>query len=107
MNQLEAMREARLFQHLAGVDEIGRVETELRVLTATGRPFAGTFAVKPDANADHRFDPDFVCGPDGLLEFLEFFNDDDNQLREFATGERDTNKSGILVSVADDEAVGV
>ena len=63
--------------------------------------------MKPDANADHRFDPDFVCGPNGLLEFLEFFNDDDNQLPEFATEQRDTNKSGIFVSVADDEALGV
>src|SRR5438132_12400756 len=68
MNQLEAMREARLFQHLAGGDEIGRVETELRVLTATGRPFAGTFAVKPDANTDHRFDPaiSLMCAPVSL-----------------------------------------
>src|SRR6266566_4220847 len=107
MNQLEAMREARLFQHLAGGDGIGGVETELRVLTATGRPFAGTFAVKPDANPDHRFDADFFCGPNGLLELLQFFNDDDNQLAEFATEQRDTNKSGIFVSVADDEALGV
>src|SRR5206468_2819120 len=39
---------------------------------------AGTFAVKPDANTDHRFDPDFACGPNGLLELLQFLDDDNN-----------------------------
>src|SRR5437660_3346584 len=34
MNQLEAMSEARFLQHLAGGNEIGRVEAELGVLAA-------------------------------------------------------------------------
>ena len=72
------MREPCLFQHLAGGDEIGGVEAELRVLTAARRPFAGTFAVQPDSNPNHRFDANFFCGADGLLELFEFLNNDDD-----------------------------
>src|ERR1700730_3511937 len=78
MNQLEAMREARVFQHLAGGDQTSRVETELRLLTSTGRPFARTFALEPNANADDWLDPDFFRGFDRLFELLKFLDDDNN-----------------------------
>src|SRR5262249_24985363 len=34
MNKLETMRQPGVLQHMAGSDQIGRVETELRVLAA-------------------------------------------------------------------------
>src|SRR5205814_6926296 len=92
MNQLEAMSEAGLLQHLAGGDQIGGVESELRVLTAAGRPFPGTFAVQPNTNADDRLDADFFRGFDRLFEFFEFFNNDHNKLAEFATEKRNPNE---------------
>ena len=60
MNELEAMRESSGFQHFARGNETRGVETELRVLSAAGRPFAGAFAVQTDANTDHRLDADFL-----------------------------------------------
>src|ERR1700730_5007208 len=92
MNELEAMREARVFQHLAGGDQTSRVETELRVLTSAGRPFARTFAMQADANADDRLDADFFRGLDGLLELLEFFNNDNAHLANIATQKRNSNE---------------
>ena len=52
MNELETMREPGRLQHFARGDETGGVETELRVLAAARRPFAGAFAVQTDANSD-------------------------------------------------------
>src|SRR5205823_8229355 len=101
------MGKARGFQHLAGRDQIGGVETELRVLTTAGRPFAGTFAVQADANPDHRLDADFFRGFDRLFELLEFFNDDDNELAKFPAEQCDSNKRLVLVAVADDQTLGV
>ena len=48
------------------------------------RPFAGAFAVQTHANSDVRFDADFLCGANGLLELLEFLDDDDDRLAELA-----------------------
>src|SRR4030088_2423718 len=97
------MREARVLQHLAGGDQASRVETELRVLTSTGRPFARTFAVEPNANANDRLDPNFFRGLDRLFELLKFFNNDDDELAKLTTKKRDSNEGLVLVTVADDQ----
>ena len=84
MNELETMRQTGLFQHLARRDEVGGIETELRVLAAARRPFARAFAVKPHANADARLDANFFRSANRLLELLEFFDHDDDRLAELA-----------------------
>ena len=107
MNELEAMRQTGVFQHLTCSNEIGRVETELRVLAAARRPFAGAFAVQAHANADVRFDADFFRSANGLLKLFQFFDDNDDRFAEFAAKQRNANESGIFVAVADDQALRV
>ncbi len=107
MNELEAMRESRRFQHLARGHEAGGIETKLRVLAAAGRPFARALAVQAHANADVRLDADFLRSADRLLEFLELLDHDDNGLAELAAEQSDADESAVLVAVADDEALGV
>ena len=79
MNELEAMRQARRLQHFARGNEARGIETELRVLAAAGRPFARAFAVKTHADADVRFDADFLCRANRLLELFEFLDHDDDR----------------------------
>src|SRR6266849_6004037 len=107
MNQLEAMSEARLLQHLTRGDKIGGVETELRVLAAARRPFTVTFAVQSHANSNHRLDADFFCRTNGLLKLFEFLDDDDDQFSEFATEQRNPNEGFVLVTVANDQTLRV
>src|SRR6266852_506890 len=107
MNELEAMREASFFQHLTRSDQIGCVQAKLGVLAATRRPFAGAFAVQPDTNPDQWLDADFFRSANGLLELLKFFDNDYSFFAELAPEQRDANKRGVLVAVADDQALGV
>src|SRR5438874_5020991 len=99
------MSEPGFLQYLAGGDEVGRVETELRVFAAAGRPFARTLAVQPETNADVRFDPHFFRGADCLFEFLEFFDNNDDRFAKLASEQRDPNKGAIFVTITDDEAL--
>ena len=105
MDELETMREAGGLQHFAGGNETCRIETELRVLAATRRPFARAFAVKAHANADVRFHADFLCRADCLLELFEFLGNDDDLLAELATEQRDADERRVLVAIANDEAL--
>ena len=59
MDQFQAMRQALRLQHLAGCDQTNGIETKLGILTATGSPFAGAFAVQSHPDANQRLNPDF------------------------------------------------
>src|SRR5437588_1575485 len=107
MNQFQAMRQPFAFQHIAGGNEIEGIESKLRVLASAGGPFARAFAGQPDPNANERFDPNFLGGPNGLLQFFQLLDHDDDLLVEFAPQKRDPNKSRILVAIANDQALRV
>src|SRR5437667_276832 len=55
------MGEPGFFQHLAGSDQTGCVETELGVLAAAGRPFARAFGMEAHPNSDQWLDAHFFC----------------------------------------------
>ena len=59
------------------------------------------------ADADHRFDADFLGRADRLLKLLEFLHHDDDRLAELAAEQRDADEGLILVAVADDQALRV
>src|SRR5207244_12610389 len=82
MNQFQTMPEAGVLQHLTRGDETRGVETELRVLAAARRPFAGTLAVQTHANPDDRFEADVFRRLNRLFELSEIFDDADNELAE-------------------------
>src|SRR6266480_6567873 len=85
MDEFKTMCEAGRFQHFARGNETCRIETELRVLTATRSPLSSSFAVKAHSNSDVRFHADFLCCADCLLELFEFLGNDDHLLTELAT----------------------
>src|SRR5207248_748597 len=101
------MRQPFAFQHIAGGNEIEGIESKLRVLASTGGPFARAFAGQTDPNANERFDPNFLGGPNGLLQFFQLFDHDDDLFVEFTPQKRDPNKSRILVAIANDQALRV
>src|SRR3984893_15026804 len=107
MNQFETMPESGRLQHFARRHQAGGVETKLRVLAATRRPFTGAFAIKPDTNANVRFDADFLGRANRLLELLEFFDDNDNRFAQLPAEQRDPNVGAVFIAVADDKALRV
>src|SRR5438132_3640540 len=104
MNEPETMGEIGRFQHLAGRDQPGSVEAELRVLASARRPFARPSTVKANADPDVRLDPDFLRGANRMLQFFQLLDHNDDRLAELAAEQRDSNVSGILVAIANDEA---
>src|SRR5262249_2868819 len=107
MKKFEAMRQAGILQHLAGGDEIGCVETELRVLAAARGPFAGAFAVQASANSNVRLDHNLLRGANDLLNLFQLFCDNDNRLPQFAAKQGYANESRILVAIADNQTLGI
>ena len=107
MNELKTMREAGRLQHFARGDETCCIETELRVLAATRRPFSGAFAVKAHANSDVRFHADFLRRANRLLELFEFLGNDDDLLTELATEQRDADERSVFVAIANDQTLGI
>src|SRR5262249_29701351 len=105
MDELEAMREACGLQHFARRDETRGIETKFRILTTAWRPFARALTVKTYANSDVRLDADFFCRPNRLLQFFQFFGNDDHLLAELATKQRDPDERSILVTVANDQTL--
>src|SRR5436190_4136268 len=101
------MRQSFAFQHVARGKEIDGIESKFRVLASTGGPFARAFAGQTDPNANERFDPNFLGGPNGLLQFFQLFDHDDDLFVEFTPQKRDPNKSRILVAIANDQALRV
>src|SRR5206468_4544134 len=107
MDEFKTMREASRLQHFARGNETCRIETELRVLAATRRPFPSAFAVKTNANSDVRFHADFLCRADCLLELFEFLGNDDHFLTELTTEQRDADKRSVFIAIANNEAFGI
>src|SRR5438034_6715940 len=101
------MGEPGFFQHLAGSDQTGCVETELGVLAAAGRPFARAFGMEAHPNSDQWLDAHFFCRTNSLLKLLEFLRNNDDRFIKLATEERNPNKSRILVAVANDQTLRV
>src|SRR6476469_6757673 len=101
------MRQSFAFQHVAGGKEIDGIESKLRVLASTGGPFARAFAGQTDTNANERFNPNFLGGPNGLLQFFQLLNYNDDLFVQFAPQQGDPNKSRILVAIANNQTLGV
>src|SRR4026208_1304369 len=107
MDEFKTMREASRFQHFARGNETCRIETELRVLTATRSPFSSAFAVKAHSNSDVRFHADFLCCADCLLELFEFLGNDDHLLTRLAAERRDADERCVFVAIANNETFGI
>src|SRR6476469_7195815 len=107
MNQLQAMRQPLTLQHVAGGNEIDGIESKLRVLASTGGPFARAFTGQTDTNANERFDPNFLGGANGLLQFFQLLNYDDDLFVQFAPQQGDPNKSRILIAIANNQTLRV
>src|SRR5437899_3894543 len=101
------MRQPFALQHLAGGKEIDGIESELRVLSSTGGPFARAFTGQTDTNANEWFNPNFLGGPNGLLQFFQLRNYDDDLFVQFAPQQGDTNKSRILIAIANNQTLRV
>src|SRR5438477_6888610 len=99
------MLQSLALQHFAGRDQTHGIETELGVLTAAGRPFARARAVQTDPDSNHRLDPDFPGCPNGLFQFFQLLDYDDDELAQFAPEKRDSNKCRILVTITDDQTL--
>src|SRR5882724_7259800 len=87
--------------------QIGGAEAEFGVLAAARRPFAGAFAIQASTNANVGLDANFVRCANDLLQFFQFFRDDNDRFAKFAPKQRDANESGIFIAVADDQTLGV
>src|SRR4029079_949903 len=98
MNELETMLEPSRLQHFARGNETCCIETELRILAATRRPFSRAFAVKTHANSDARFHADFLCCADCLLELFEFLGNNHHLLTELTTEQRDADERCVFVA---------
>ncbi len=105
MDELEAMGQALGFEQFAGGDEIGGVESELGVLPAARGPFARAFAMQSDTDADVGLDSHLSRHADGLLQFLDLLDHDDDRFAEPAPEHGGANVGAVLVAVADDEAL--
>src|SRR5438876_962739 len=103
VDQLEAMRQPLALQHFAGGNQADGIKSELGILSAAGSPFACAFACQTHPDSNHRLDPDFLRGPNGLLEFFQLFNHDDDQLAQFAPEKRDPDEGRVLVTITDDQ----
>src|SRR5215475_6895824 len=107
MDEFETMREACGLQHFTCGNEACRIETEFCVFAAARRPFARAFTVKTHANANMGLHADFFRRADRLLQLFELLSNDDYLLIELAAKQRDTDKSRVFVTIANDETLGV
>src|SRR5882724_12362419 len=107
MEELKGLRQSGLLQHLACSNQIGGVQAEFGVLAAARRPFAGAFAVQASTNANVGLDADLVGCTNDLFQLFQLFRDDNDRFAKFAAKQRDANKSGIFIAVADDQALRV
>src|SRR6266513_1396247 len=98
MDQLEAMRQSLTLQYFAVGNQADGIEPELGVLPATGCPFARAFAVQAPPDANQRLDPDFLGGPDGLLELFQLLRHNAAQLPHSAPPPSPPNQGRILVA---------
>src|SRR5437016_12471227 len=107
MKKLEALRQPCFFQHLTRSNQISGIETEFGVLAATWRPLAGAFAMQASTNANVGLDSNLVGCANALLQFFQFFRDDNDRFAKFAPKQRNANESGIFIAVADDQTLRV
>ena len=94
-------------ERVAHGDEVGRGETELRILSAAGGPLAGSLGEKTNARSDHRGDADLLGHRENLVKLLELLDDQDHFFPKFQTDECSADELVILVAVTDDKALGI
>ncbi len=104
MQQLEAVGEAFCFEHFRGGQQLGGAQTELGVFTGALRPFAGAPAQEARADADEGFQAELPGQRDDLAQLFELFDDHDHLLVQFGPEQRHANETGVLVTVADNQA---
>src|SRR6185295_2391665 len=102
MNQLKAMWQSLVLQHFAGGNQVDGIKPELGVFSAAGCPFTRAFAVQTYPDPNHRLDPDFLGGPNGLLQFFQLFDHDNDALVQFSPKERDPDEGLVLITITND-----
>src|SRR5262245_54100113 len=107
MNKLKAMPEALRLQHFARHDQVRRAQAELRVLSPARRPFSRAFAMQSYPDPDVGLDAHFLCNPQRLFQFLQFFDNYHDRLAETTAKHGRPDKGSVLVAVANNKALGV
>src|SRR5205807_6703484 len=101
----QTMGQALRSQHLACRHQADGVESKFGVLASARSPFAGPFAVEPDADADQWLDTHFFRGANSLFQFLQLLDHKNHLFAEFAPEKSDANEGWIFVTVANNEAL--
>src|SRR5438270_11718443 len=104
MNKLQAMAQTSRLQHLAGGNKAGSIQSKLCVFSPARRPPPRTLAVEADPNSNVRLKSNLFGSANRLFELFQLFHDDNSRLPKFATEQSDSDKSPVLVAIADDQA---
>ena len=107
MHELEAMREPVFLEEIARPHEVRRGQAELRVLPTAGRPLAGGTRLQAHPQTHQWLDAHFLGNLDDLAQFLDLLDDHDDLLAQLAAHQRVLDEHGVLVTVADDDALQV
>src|SRR5207248_2180465 len=107
MYQFEAVGQPTRLQRFAGDNEVNGVQAELGVFTAAGSPFPGAFAGEANANTNERLNSNFFRNSDCLFKLFKLFDNDNDGLAQLAPKQGYSNERSVLVTVADNQAIGI
>src|SRR5208337_797869 len=104
VQQLETVGKVFGLEHFGSDEQFGGAEAELGILSGALGPTARTFALQAHADAHQGLDADLPGNADDLPQFLKLLDNHDDFLAQLRTQERHADETGVLVTVANDEA---
>ena len=107
VEELEAVAQSHLVEHLQGHQQLGAVESELRGVAAALAPLAAAVACQLDADAQVGAHAQLLGRLGNDLQFGQFLDDEEDALAHLLCQQSQFDEVLVLVAVADDEAVAV
>ena len=106
MHELEAVEPVLGAQHPDRGQELGGGKPELGVVPAGALPLAPALGGQAHAHAEVRLDAQLLRDGDDLDQLAQLLDHQDHALAQALAVQGQADEAGILVAVADDEALG-
>jgi len=103
VEEVEAVAELHLVEHVEGHEEFGGVKSELGGVAAAFAPLAAAVGGELDAYAEVGAYAEAACGVGDDLELGQFLDDEEDALAHLLCQEGEFDEVLVLVAVADDE----
>ena len=107
VDEFEAVFQLVLMHIVNGTEQLAGVQAELAAVAAALFPLAAAAARQLDAEADVRADVQSLGNPVDEFQFAQFLNDDKDAASHLLCQQSELDVALVLVTVADDDRVGI